>query len=197
MDNCSKNKEIWKDVNGYEGMYQVSSFGNVRSIDREVPFRGGMRFIKGSPLTKWVNGDGYERVSFCVKGKNKHFLVSRLVAEAFIPNPNQKEEVNHLDYNPKNNTVSNLEWCTRSENWEYSRENIMAVLTNPRDYDAKKGKGGGRRCKPVIGTNVETGQKIELDSAKQGKDFGFDPPAITNCLKGNYKQTKGYTWKYK
>lgn len=189
MDNCNKNKEIWKDVVGYEGMYQISSFGNIRSVDREVPYRGGKRFIEGSTLITWVNNDGYVRVTFSVNGKNKHFLVSRLVAEAFIPNPNQKEEVNHLDYNPKNNAASNLEWCTREENWEHSRVNIMASLTKPRDLN-------GKRCKPVIGTNIETGKKIELESAKQGKEHGFDPSAITNCLKGNYKQTKGYTWEY-
>lgn len=184
MDNCSKNKEIWKDVVGYEGLYQVSNRGRVRSVNREVPYRGAIKNIIGKELTIWYNNDGYARVTFSVKGKNKHYLVSRLVAEAFLPNPHQKEEVNHLDYNVRNNSVYNLEWCSKEQNYEYSRERIHKGILKA-------------KCKAVVGTRLIDGKTIELESAKQGADYGFDPPAITNCLKGNYKQTKGYTWKYK
>lgn len=183
MDNCNKNKEIWKDVVGYEEIYQVSNLGRVRSLDRHVRYKQSLKFVEGKMLSLWKNNKGYERVTLCKNGKCTHFLVSRLVAQSYLPKIDGKYEVNHIDYNPLNNVASNLEWCTRVENYNHSRDNIITALTND-------------RRKPVMGTNVLNGNKIELESAKQGKEHGFDPSAITNCLKGNYKQTKGYTWEY-
>ena len=184
MEKYSTEIEVWKDIEGYEGIYQVSNLGRVRSLDRHVRFKRSLKFFEGKMLSLWKNNKGYERVTRCANGKCTHFLVSRLVAQSFLPKIDGKDEVNHIDYNPLNNVVSNLEWCTKEENYDHSRDNIMTALTEA-------------RRKPVIGTNVLNGDKIELESAKQGKEYGFDPSAITNCLKGNYKQTKGYTWKYK
>ncbi len=106
-------EEIWKDVVGYKGMYQVSNLGRVRSLDRVNS--KGKRF-KGKMLTLLNNGNGYMRVKLCKEGTYKSFLVHRLVAEAFLEIPEGYYEVNHLDVKKDNNNVENLEVCDRTEN---------------------------------------------------------------------------------
>ena len=101
-------EEIWKPVKGYESRYLVSDLGNVKSIKRDI-------LLKGQ-----INRENYRSVTLCKNNKVKVFRVHRLVAEAFIPNPEGKPEVNHKDYNRLNNTAGNLEWMTRAENFNYS-----------------------------------------------------------------------------
>ena len=111
--------EIWKPVVGYEGLYEVSNFGNVRSLAREVCYRkNGKTIIRHveSRVLKPGNRHGYKGVGLCKNGKQKCKQVHRLVAEAFIDNPNSKQEVNHIDENTSNNHVNNLEWVTHIEN---------------------------------------------------------------------------------
>lgn len=102
-------EEIWKDVVGYEGLYVVSESGAVYSLHKKG--HNGFYRMKQEPDLY-----GYYRVVLCKDGKHTHKRVSRLVAEAFVPNPKNKEIVNHIDYNRKNNHYSNLEWCTQKEN---------------------------------------------------------------------------------
>lgn len=97
--------EVWKDIKGYEGKYQVSDRGNVKSLNYR---RSGVENL----LTPWDAGRGYLQVIFT----RKKYAIHRLVAETFIPNPDNKSDVNHIDGNKKNNNVENLEWCTRQEN---------------------------------------------------------------------------------
>lgn len=117
--------EVWKDIECYEGYYQISNLGNVRSLDRYIPVRNsiGRRFIKGRivPQQKRIarGEEGYCTVSLSKFGKNTLFLVHRLVAKAFIPNPNNFPDVNHKDEDKHNNHVSNLEWCTTKYNNTY------------------------------------------------------------------------------
>ena len=115
--------ELWKDIKNYEGLYQVSNLGNVKSVDRYV-YAGDnsnhkYQHIKERNL-KLSGGDKYIQVSLCKNGKIKAFLVHRLVAEAFIPNPDNLPCINHKDENPKNNQAENLEWCTYKYNNEYN-----------------------------------------------------------------------------
>ena len=115
--------ELWKDIKTYEGLYQVSNLGNVKSVDRYI-YAGDnsnhkYQHIKEHYL-KLNGGRKYIQVILCKNGKTKAFLVHRLVAEAFIPNPNNLPCVNHKDENPKNNHVDNLEWCTYSYNNTYN-----------------------------------------------------------------------------
>lgn len=105
--------ETWKDVAGYEGQYQVSNFGRVRSLKY-----GKVRLLKPG-----TNGCGYFQVGFRRDGNRKLFLVHRLVAEAFIPNPSNFPFINHKDENPANNAVWNLEWCTSEYNANYGTRN--------------------------------------------------------------------------
>ena len=116
-------KELWKDIEGYEGLYQVSSLGAIRSLDRyrNRPSKSGNMYIqryKGKVLKQTLN-DGYFTIYLHKDGVNKFYSVHRLVAKAFIPNPNNLPQVNHKDENKQNNCVENLEWCTAKYNVNY------------------------------------------------------------------------------
>ena len=114
-----KQINIWKPVAGFENFYEVSDTGQVRSKDR-ITRNGCCEFVKKGRLLKSVdNGNGYLRVSLKVNGTATKKYVHRIVAEAFIENPENKPFINHLDNNPYNNTVDNLEWCTPEENFRW------------------------------------------------------------------------------
>jgi hypothetical protein len=116
-------QEIWRDVKGYEGFYMVSNLGRVKSLDRYVSrgcrYPNKFQYVKGKILSP-NKGGSYLQVVLNKGGKSKPFLVHRLVAEAFIDNPNNYPCVNHIDENKKNNCVDNLEWCTYKYNNEYN-----------------------------------------------------------------------------
>lgn len=117
-----KLNEIWKDVAGWEGYYQVSNLGNIRSRDRWVENRGTSRFLAGKPMVPVKSTDGYLMVKFTRNNKATTHRIHRLVAEAFIENPEGLPEVNHLDCDRKNNIVTNLEWSTHADNVGHSRD---------------------------------------------------------------------------
>lgn len=132
-------KEIWKPIKDYEGLYEVSNFGVVRSLDRTlIVNRLGKkvhRKIKGTNL-KTTKTTGYHIVSLCKNSVLKTGLLHRIIAEAFIPNPKGKPQVNHIDNNRRNNIVSNLEWVTRSENIQHAvKQNRM--MNGERIWQAK------------------------------------------------------------
>lgn len=113
--------EDWKDIKGYEGYYQISNMGNIRSVDKYVVNNknGSLAFKKGKPLKPQKQNSGYLYISLSREDKRKNFLIHRLVAEAFIPNPDKLEQVNHKDENKHNNNIENLEWCTQAYNLNY------------------------------------------------------------------------------
>lgn len=122
-------EEIWKDIEGYEGLYQVSNLGKVKSLDRTIITRKGyIQFFKGKMLdySKRKNNCGYYRVSL----SGKEYLVHQLVAKTFILNPYEKSDVNHLDGNKSNNNVENLEWCTHIENMQHAFNSGLAKTIN-------------------------------------------------------------------
>lgn len=117
--------EEWRNVKGYEGLYQVSNLGNVKSLDRLVCQRtkGGVtqcRLMRGRILKVGYDKDGYCQVALSKKGKVSQHKIHRLVASAFLDNPNDYPEINHIDSNPKNNKLSNLEYCNRVQNIRHS-----------------------------------------------------------------------------
>ena len=108
-------EEIWKDIPEYEGLYQVSNLGNIKSLEKSK----GWCKIKEKTLKLRIDKDGYYRVILSKNSKPKMFLVHRLVAQAFIPNPNNLPEINHKNEIKTDNRVENLEWCTQLYNLHY------------------------------------------------------------------------------
>ena len=108
--------EIWKPVKGYEEHYEVSNMGNVRSVDRYVMNGNRCCLLKGNPKKAYPNSNGYLRAMLYKNGQRKLHLVHRLVANAFIPNPNNLPCIDHINTLRDDNRVANLRWCTRKEN---------------------------------------------------------------------------------
>jgi len=129
--------EKWKAITGYEGAYEVSDLGRVRSLDRTIQHPNGPRFVRGKVLKCRKSRRGYFRVSLKSHQRQQQFSVHVLVARAFIPNPNNKPEVNHKNGKQKwNNSVSNLEWATKEENAQHASENDL-VAWGSRNFGSK------------------------------------------------------------
>lgn len=176
--------ECWRWVPGYEGWYQVSTRGRVRSVDRWVDGKGGSRYlIRGRILKPW-RLNGYLLVELNRDGKGRNFRVHRLVAETWLDNPEGKPEVNHLDENPGNADVFNLSYCTRKENlnWGTWNERMAASKSNP-----------------VQAIDPSTGVVVrEFASTMEAQRNGFDSSAISACCRGKrYRTHKGFAWRYK
>lgn len=125
-----KIEECWKDIKGYEGLYQISNLGRVKVLGRWYSVRQKSYWIeKKQIMSPWSNGFGYLVVALRKNKQRKNHYVHRLVAEHFLSNPLNKKQVNHLDYNKCNNDVRNLEWVTPKENTEYSRPNFSKQHT--------------------------------------------------------------------
>lgn len=122
--------EIWKDIKGYEGYYQISNFGNIRSLDRWINNNGTLVFRMGKILSPSKSGPGYLQIAFYVDGKTQKKYIHRLVMEAFNPTDNPKLEINHIDENKENNMITNLEWVTHKENINKISKYIVARENN-------------------------------------------------------------------
>ena len=127
--------EEWKDVVGYEGLYEVSNLGRIRSIDRKVRYKDSYRTVKGVYIKQISEIYGHLIVKLCKEGKKKQYYVHRLVAQAFIPNPNNLPCINHKNEIPYDNRVDNLEWCTVLYNNTYGTRTQKEIETK-----IKKGK---------------------------------------------------------
>lgn len=178
--------EIWKDIAGFEGMYQISSFGNVKSMDRILPHKThGTWHIKERVLKPHWNGPKYSKYLTVFlhygHGKTKCVRVHRLVAETFIPNPYNLPQINHIDGNKENNHVSNLEWITPAKNTEH------AWKTGLCDGIVKA------KQRPVI--NLDTGERFD-SLADAERSFGKSVGAISHVLNGKHERAHGYRWAY-
>ena len=176
--------EIWKDIKGYEGLYQVSNTGRVKSFERTVVGRNGSkRTIRERILRPTPTRDGYLRVNlYDSSGKRKFFFVHRLVSEAFIKNPKKKSCVNHIDEDKTNNTASNLEWCNYEENNNHGTRNARSAKAQSKS----------------VGQYTRDGELIKIwQSAHEVKRrLGFDQSAVSKAARGKYKTAYGYVWKY-
>lgn len=163
-------QEIWKDIEGYESLYQVSNLGRVKS-----------KCLKNERILKTrKHPNGYEIVNL----KSKTYAVHRLVAKTFIPNPNKYKEVNHKDENKLNNKIDNLEWCSRKYNC---------------NYGALPKKVGKRFSRPVYLVDAKSELKpiMPFASAMEAERlFGVDHSSIIKCCRGKVKTAGGYEWHY-
>lgn len=185
-------EEIWKDIEGYEGIYRVSSYGRVLSVNYGPKGKFGLNTPMSKVLRPSVATTGYLTVEL-YKGKSrKRVYVHRLVASAFIPNPVGKPEINHVDGNKQNNNVTNLEWVTTSENTRHAINNNLRFV-NP--AIGKYGKDNPN-SKPVAQCDMD-GNVIRIwDSREEAaKHFNTKRGSICNCANGRKKSLRGYTWK--
>lgn len=181
--------EIWKQIPGYEN-YRVSSTGKVCS-DYYTSGRWGKTIKRKEPLIlcQELTHDGYYRVSLSKDKKQKHFSVHRLVAIAFIPNPQNHSEVNHKDENTRNNNVENLEWCSRKYNANYG--------TLPQ-RERKWNTNNPKKSKPVVKMSIDGDVLAEYPSTKEAsRQHGVGSECISRCCMGRQETSAGYKWKYK
>lgn len=129
--------EIWKDITGYEGVYQVSNFGRIKSLGRFLKRGESKIFVDEFIMSGGSTPIGYKTVNLTKNKVRKAFSVHRLVAKAFIPNPEGKPEVNHIDGDKLNNNYTNLEWCTRRENLQHAYD---TGLVNQQGSDSVNAK---------------------------------------------------------
>ena len=170
---CTNAKEeIWKDIPEFEGIYEVSNMGRIRSLSRIVRSGRGNRINPTVILKPAIGQWGYEQVCLRKDGKKYTKRVNRLVAQAFIPNPNNLPQVNHIDGDKTNNCVDNLEWCDASHNMKHCFDNRMSNWTT----------------KIRI---IETGEVFN-SKAECARKIGGHISLIDMCLKGKRKTHKGY-----
>ena len=190
-------EEIWKDIEGYEGYYQISTQQRVRSLDRTVICKDGqIKSVKGRILKQRINtcGKGYYIVCLCKEAVAVVFSIHRLVALAFIPNPGNLPEVNHIDGDTRNNDISNLEWCTHQQNCLHA---YKANLRQP--PRASLGKFGSQNPhSKTVGQYTTDGKLITLygGACEAARILGWSQGMISNACRGEVPTYKGYIWKY-
>lgn len=188
------NLEVWKDIEGFEGLYQVSNLGNVKSLEKNVScHKIHLRKQKEMILSPSKCNDRYITFSLSKNKKRKYLLAHRLVATAFIPNPDGKTEVNHIDGNRQNNTVGNLEWATRSENMQHSYSTLNRINPKP-----MKGRfGNDNPLSKRISQKTLNGNTVKIwDSMHDAFRAGYNLGNILSCCKGRRKSHKGFIWDY-
>lgn len=166
--------EIWKPIEGFEGFYEVSNKGRIRTL-------------RTNKIITPKNIKGYSGVRLYANGKDHQLYIHRIVAKAFIPNPLNLPEVNHKDENTRNNCVDNLEWCSRKYNANYGTAKQRAL---------EKRMTLLKRCKTV--QKDENGNIVAIyDSIKDAEEkTGFKHQNIQSCCAGKQKQCHGYTFEY-
>ena len=174
--------EIWKDIVGYEGLYQISNLGRVKSLNYN-------RTGKENILSPGLNNSGYYHVALCKNGKSKFSLIHRLVALSFIPNLDNKECVDHINGNRLDNRVENLRWCTNKENCNFplaKKNKSQSLINHP------------NKSKAILQIDKVTGEVInEFPSIMEvERQLGIGRSNTSNCCNGKLKTAGGYIWRY-
>lgn len=175
--------EHWKDIQEYEGLYQVSNKGRVKSLNYN--HTGKEKIMKPKTIRK----TGYLYIALHKHGKQEYTSVHRLVAEAFIPNPNNLPQVNHKDENKTNNRVDNLEWCTAKYNLEYNNGQKRRACS----------RTNGKLSKQIAQYTFDLPCeliKVWPSMSEIERQTGYSKSNIFKCCNGEYKQAYGYQWAY-
>lgn len=174
--------EVWRDIPGYEGMYMVSSYGRVRRIRLSKREGNGIRVTR-------LTTNGYVKVNLSKDGVTYHVTVHRLVAQAFIPNPNNLPQVNHKDEDKTNNHVENLEWCDARYNNNYGTKKTRFRATRLNDP---------RVSKPVLQFTMDGKLVAEYPSVREAsRATGFLHGNIKNCCRGKVASAYKFKWAFK
>ena len=187
--------EFWQDIPEYEGLYQVSTYGRIKSVDRIVKHNNAKGFVirKGKILSPHKTPEGYMFCGLCKEGKVAHKKIHRMVAITFLPipqfildafhsNETKRIEVNHKDENKENNAIDNLEWCTSRYNANYGNH-IRKIVE--------------KHSMPIISTS-KSGTIREYSSAAEAERItGINTANINACCKNRRKTAGGYYWQYK
>lgn len=195
--------EEWRDIPHYEGLYQVSNLGQIRSIDRVVRrCIGTTKMLKGIILNPLFQRNGYMFVILSKNGKTKRMAIHRAVALAFIPNPDNKSEVNHINEDKRDNRVSNLEWITIHDNRCYGTR-IERGIAN-RDQTGKKNGMFGRKgamnpqSRKILQYDLSGNFIREYENIRIAAEMtNSNPSSISRVAKGYIKQTNSFIWRYK
>ena len=182
-------QEIWKDIEGYEGFYKISNYGNVYSCERTVVYerRGSLcsRKYDGKLMKPEIDKDGYKTVNLKnKKGKKKHEKIHRLVANAFLENPNNYNTVHHIDHNKINNMPSNLEYIDEHKHHELHRGEANKASCKSTSKEVLQYAGD-----VLIASYVSTGEASRMT--------GISQPGISMAASGKRKSAGGYRWEYK
>lgn len=214
--------EIWKDIPGYEGLYQVSNLGRVKRLPGFVRATHNSRQFRQGGILCYKESRGYNSVGLNKDGKDKYFRVGRLVATAFIPNPDGLPQVNHKDCNPRNDVAWNLEWCTAKYNNNYADHNKKVSdaakrrIQDPEEYKRllervrRQGKDpvwkARQREAQLNNSNSKVVVMMDMDGeeiktfpsiAEAFRQTGIPSQNIGRCCRGGIKHAGGYKWKYK
>ena len=190
-------KEIWKDIVGYEGLYQISNYGRIKSLKRELKQFDGTGYsihpYKERILSQTQHKQGYLMVGLCKNCKSHLYQVHRLVGKAFIPNPNNLPEINHKFGNKSDNRVKSLEWCTRLHNQREAEK--LGLIHSPMRI---AGEGHPSNKKILRLNNQDKVIKEYYSITSAGKDIGISMKHISYCIRYNRpdKITHSF-WKYK
>lgn len=179
-------EEVWRDIKGYEGLYQVSNFGRVKSLDHySEHYKGGVRLIKGCLLNPVKTDRGYLTVRLYKNSKSKYYKVHRLVAEAFIPNPHNHPTVDHKNRIRTDNREENLRWAPMKLQCK-NRDNKPII------------KGIKKLLsKPVKQYTMDIEFVAEYTSVSEAaRQTGYCISSISKCCRGGYKQYNNYIWRY-
>lgn len=187
--------EQWKYVKGFEGIYHVSSCGRVRSLDRAKKRDFSGRRVDGRIMTASLNKKGYLTVHLSKDTKERRIPVHRLVAQAFIPNPDAKEQVNHIDGDKQNNNVGNLEWVTNEENMAHAIAHGLINISPMLDasHRIKSWEAATAACKK----KVIRSDGVIFDSVKEAAEsIGVAHGAVSMNINGKTKFCQGYKFSY-
>lgn len=182
-------EEIWKNIEGYEGLYECSNYGNIKSLAMDVKMpNGGLRHYDERILKPRVDKYGYLYINLSKNGKIKTFKIHRLVAQTFLDNPNNLPCVNHKDENKLNNIPENLEYCTVAYNNSYGT----------RTERMKRFGKNHHRSKSILQIDKDTDEIIrEWDSGMDiQRELGYSQTNISACCRGIYNQAYGFKWRY-
>lgn len=181
--------EVWRDIQDYEGLYQVSNEGRVKSLDRvQIYSDGQVHKYKSKILKQCQDKDGYLQVHLCKTSQDhKTYKVHRLVAQTFIPNIDNLPEVNHKDECKTNNNTENLEWCDHSYNNTYLDKNKRGGLTRINNGKTKT------VYQYTLDGKIVNIFKSSRDAERKGK---YNHSCICNCICGRIKTYKGFIWRY-